>query len=81
MWWFPPLSLEGLSHKHRLWLSGLRATSILGKAWNAPFPSPPCRGSRAAGFHSTVLLSPAVDGGLGDLQKNQSKMHLVFITL
>jgi len=42
-----------------------QCTLILGEAWNAPFPSPPCSG---AGFQGTSLFSPAADGGFGDLQ-------------
>lgn len=75
-----PIFLEGLSHKHKLWLSSLQAISVHsdpGERLECPLSLPSLFG---AGFQSTSLFSPAADGGLGNLQKNQSKMHLVVIT-
>lgn len=53
-----------------------QSTLILGKL-EGPLSLPSLFG---AGFQSASLFSLAADGGFGNLQKNQSKMHLVVIT-
>lgn len=46
-----------------------------------PFLSRLYSGPSMAGFHIAILFCHATDGGFEQLQKNQSRMHLVFITL
>lgn len=45
-----------------------------------PFLSRLCSGPSMAGFHIAILFCHFTDGGFVWLQKNQSRMHLVFIT-